>query len=78
MNFDEYHNGMFQVMDDRKFLYLTLLRDIYTQGIRLGQKYRMLTLAYNIFMFGLILSIIAFIITALLPSSSISIETIDY
>ena len=62
MNFEEYHNGMFQVMDDRHFLYLNLLRDNYTQGVRLGQKYRMLKVAYNIFMYGLILSIIAFVI----------------
>lgn len=64
MDFEQYNKGMFQVMDDRHFLYLTLLRDIYTQGIRLGQKYRMLTLAYNVFMYGLILSIIAFVIAA--------------
>ncbi|HVG40951.1 MAG TPA: Pycsar system effector family protein [Chitinophagaceae bacterium] len=66
MDFEHYNNGMFQVMDDRHFLYLTLLRDIYTQGIRLGEKYRMLTLAYNVFMYGLILSIIAFVIAGII------------
>lgn len=64
MDFESYTKGMFQVMDDRQFLYLNLLRDIYTQGIRLGQKYKMLTLAYNVFMYGLILSIIVFVIAA--------------
>jgi predicted metal-dependent HD superfamily phosphohydrolase len=64
MDFEHYSKGMFQVMDDKHFLYLTLLRDIYTQGIRLGQKYKMLTLAYNVFMYGLILSILVFVIAA--------------
>lgn len=65
MNFEQYNEGMFQVMDDRHFLYLNLLRDNYTQGVRLGQKYRMLKMAYNIFMYGLILSTIAFVIAFL-------------
>ncbi|MEO6070572.1 MAG: Pycsar system effector family protein [Chitinophagaceae bacterium] len=69
MKFEEYEEGMFQIMDDRHFLYLTLLRDIYTQGVRLGQKYRMLTLAYNTFMYGLVISIIAFVIAGIWPHS---------
>ena len=78
MSFEEYYNGMFAVMDDRHFLYLSLLRDIYTQGLRLSQKYRMLTLAYNIFMFGLILSILAFIITSIIHSPVKTMDIIDY
>ncbi|MFN2438433.1 MAG: Pycsar system effector family protein [Chitinophagaceae bacterium] len=33
MHFDQYTKGMLQVMDDRHFLYLNLLRDNYTQGV---------------------------------------------
>lgn len=62
MNFEDYSNGMFRIMEDRYFLHLTLLRDLYGQGIVLGRKYRMLTFAYNIFMFGLILSVLAFFV----------------
>lgn len=61
MSFEEYSNGMFRIMDDKFFLHLTLLRDIYSQGLVLGRKYRMLTVAYNVFMFGLILSVLTFI-----------------
>lgn len=62
MNFEDYSSGMFEVMNDREFLYLSLLRDIYCQGVVLGRKYRMLKAAYYVFMFGLIVSVIAFLI----------------
>ena len=78
MNFEEYYNGMLQVMDDRKFLYLSLLRDSYTQGVRLGQKYKMLKTAYNIFMYGLILAIVVFVIAYIISVSTNSPTTIDY
>ena len=64
MNFEEYCEGMFKVMDDKYFLYLSLLRDVYQQGVILGKKYRMLKIAYNIFMYGLIVSVLAFFIAA--------------
>lgn len=64
MNFPEYSEGMFQIMDDRKYLHTTLLRDIYHQGVVLGRKYRMLKIAYNVFMYGLIISVLAFFVVS--------------
>jgi hypothetical protein len=52
-------------MDDRDFLYGSLIRDVYFQGIALGNKYRWLRLSYNVFMYGLIISVLAFMIAAL-------------
>jgi predicted metal-dependent HD superfamily phosphohydrolase len=57
----DYTIGMMKVMDDRDFLYHTLIRDVYGQGVVLGKKYQFLRVAYNIFMYGLILSVLAFI-----------------
>jgi len=57
----DYTAGMMKVMDDRDFLYHTLIRDVYGQGVVLGKKYQFLRIAYNIFMYGLILSVLAFI-----------------
>jgi hypothetical protein len=65
MSLPEYANGMLQMMDDRDFLYGSLIRDVYFQGIALGKKYRWLRLSYNVFMYGLILSVLAFLIAAL-------------
>lgn len=64
MNFDEYYQGMEQVMNDHLFLKQSLLRDIYGQGVVLGRKYRMLKWSYTIFMFGLILSVVSFFVVA--------------
>lgn len=64
MGFDDYYKSMLQVMSDRQVLYLNLLRNLYEQGVVLGRKYKMLKVAYNIFMFGLILSVIAFLIAS--------------
>ncbi|MCR8561152.1 phosphohydrolase [Mucilaginibacter sp. BJC16-A38] len=61
---DEYNYGMQKMMIDKDFLYGSLIRDVYAQGVVLGRKYRLLRIAYNIFMFGLIVSVIAFIIAA--------------
>ncbi len=68
MSLDSYAQGMQRVMNDRDFLYGTLIRDIYAQGVVLGKKYKLLRLAYNIFMFGLIVSVIAFIVAALMEN----------
>lgn len=61
---EEYNYGMQKMMIDKDFLYGSLIRDVYAQGVVLGRKYRLLRIAYNIFMFGLIVSVIAFIIAA--------------
>lgn len=61
MSLGDYNEGMKSIMEDRDLLYTTLIQDIYSQGVVLGRKYRLLRLAYNIFMHGLIVSVLAFI-----------------
>jgi len=61
---DDYNYGMQKMMLDKDFLYGSLIRDVYAQGVVLGRKYRLLRIAYNIFMFGLIVAVIAFVIAA--------------
>lgn len=62
MGLDDYNYGMLKMMDDKEFLYGSLIKDLYSQGVVLGKKYRLLRIAYSVFMFGLIVSVIAFII----------------
>lgn len=66
MSLQDYAGGMMQMMEDREFLYGSLIRDVYSQGVVLGRKYRMLRLAYNIFMYGLIVSVVAFVVASLM------------
>ena len=63
-NLEDYNYGMQKMMEDKEFLYGSLIRDVYAQGVVLGKKYRLLRIAYNIFMFGLIASVIAFIVAS--------------
>ena len=62
MSLKDYSEGMQQVMDDSDFLYNSLIRDVYFQGVALGKKYRLLRLSYNVFMFGLVISVLAFVL----------------
>lgn len=66
MPLDEYTYGMVKMMEDKDFLYGSLIKDVYSQGVVLGKKYKLLRIAYNIFMFGLIASVFAFIIAVIL------------
>jgi len=66
MKLEDYAYGMEKVMADRDFLYGMLTKDVYSQGVVLGRKYRFLRLSYNIFMFGLIASVLAFLISIIL------------
>ncbi|TWR25508.1 phosphohydrolase [Mucilaginibacter achroorhodeus] len=66
MSLDNYRTGMRKVMDDTEYLYDSLITDIYAQGVVLGHKYRLLRYSYNIFMFGLVGSVLAFVLTAVL------------
>jgi predicted metal-dependent HD superfamily phosphohydrolase len=62
MPVEDYEWGMKELMDDREYLYNNLIRDIYYLGVVLGKKYRYLKYAYNIFMYGLIISVVGYII----------------
>lgn len=65
MKLPDYDSGMRAVMEDRDYLYGTLIKDVYSQGVVLGRKFKLLRQAYSIFMYGLIISVIAFIIVVM-------------
>lgn len=65
MKLEDYAAGMGEVMNDRDYLYGTLIKDVYSQGVVLGRKYKLLRISYNIFMFGLIFSVLAFVIASI-------------
>lgn len=64
MALPDYVDGMQKMMEDRDFLYGSLIRDLYSQGVVLGRKYRLLRVAYNVFMFGIVASVLAFVIAS--------------
>lgn len=68
MGLDNYLWGMKEMMKDGEYLYNSLIKDIYFLGVVLGAKYRLLRISYTIFMFGLIISIILFVLAQIYPT----------
>ncbi len=62
MNLESFSWGMNELMNDKDYLYESMIKDYYFLGQVLGKKYLHLRMSYNIFMFGLIITIAAFII----------------
>lgn len=61
MPLDEYNWAMNEMMKDRKYLYDSMIKDLYYLGLVLHKKYKLLRVTYNIFMIGIIVSVAAFI-----------------
>ena len=62
MEFDDYNYAMRKVMTDSDFLYACLIKDLFWQGKVLGRKYNLLRKAYTFFLYGIIISVVAFAI----------------
>lgn len=62
----DYEWGMKEMMQDRDYLYGSLIRDLYFLGKVLAKKYRYLRYCYNIFMYGLVITLIAFVVAFLI------------
>lgn len=60
MEIDDFHWGMTEMIKDEDFLYSSMTRDLYWLGKVLAGKYRLLSICYNVFMYGLIASVVAF------------------
>ena len=65
MKLDEYEWAVKEMMSDYNYLYNSMIRDQHSLGRVISQKYKLLRIAYSIFMYGLILSTISFAIVVL-------------
>jgi len=65
MKLDDYHWGILEMIKDEDFLYSSMTRDLYFLGVVLAKKYRYLRYCYGIFMYGLIIAVLAFAIAFL-------------
>ncbi|MGB5286858.1 MAG: Pycsar system effector family protein [Ignavibacteriaceae bacterium] len=66
MTLNDFSWGMKEMMKDKEFLYDNMIMDFYYLGQVLGQKYQKLRICYTFFMYGLIISVIAFAIAFIL------------
>jgi len=62
MPYEEYQWAVNELLKDREYLYNSMTKDLYYLGLVLERKYRLLRITYNIFMVGIIVSVIAFVI----------------
>jgi predicted metal-dependent HD superfamily phosphohydrolase len=68
MTLDDYNWGMTELLGDKNYMNASMIKDQYFLGVVLAKKYRYLRIAYNIFMYGLIVAIVAFAISFMLPA----------
>ena len=60
MEMDEYEWAMKEMMSDTDYLYSSMIRDQYSLGKVISKKYKLLRVAYTVFMIGIILSSLLF------------------
>jgi predicted metal-dependent HD superfamily phosphohydrolase len=69
--FDEFKRVIKETIVDKDNLYDSLSKDIYHQGMILVKKFRHINLSYTVFVIGLILTILGFILSFLIHIHSI-------
>lgn len=60
MPYEEYQWAVNELLNDREYLLNSMTKDLYHLGVVLERKYRLLRITYNIFMLGIIVTVIAF------------------
>lgn len=66
MPLKDYEREMLQLLNDRNYLYLSIIRDIYYLGETLNKKNRLLRISLTIFMFGIMAAVVLFGATELM------------
>ncbi len=74
-SFEEYAWAMGRLLEDKDYLYGSMVKDIYFLGLVLKRKYTLIRWAYYVFMFGLIISVISFVLAITLhhPDSAVQV-----
>jgi len=62
MPLEDFQWGMGEMMNDKEYLYSSMVKDFYFLGQVLGRKYKYLRICYKIFMYGLIIAVLAYTI----------------
>ena len=68
LSLDNFQNGIRELMRQKEGLYTNMVTDVYYLGEVLSRKYNLLRTSYSVFMVGLILTVLSFIIVLLYKS----------
>ena len=63
MSLKEYEEAFAEMMDDRKLIYDNMSRDLYFLGKVLDKKFQYISWSYKIFVGGLVLAFLSFLVT---------------
>lgn len=70
MGLNDYNWAISEMLADKDYLYSSITKDNYFLGVVLARKYRYLRYAYNVFMYGLVISMVAFGIAIMIPEAT--------
>lgn len=73
---DDFSWGMKSMINDKEYLYSSMIKDFYYLGQVLGHKYRYLRICYNFFIYGVIVAAIIFVIAILFSKTPTTINPI--
>ncbi len=62
MPLTDYKNAMHQLMEDKDYIYDTMIKDLYFLGKVLHRKYKILRVTYTVFIIGIVTSVLSFFI----------------
>jgi hypothetical protein len=66
LEYDDYLKYIKEIMKDDDYLYSILIKNQYSLGKILSKKFRLVKIAYNVFMVGIIITVIVFILNYLI------------
>jgi len=69
MEYDDYLKALKDMIQDDEQLYSTLIQNQYSLGKILSKKFRLVKIAYNVFMVGIIITVVVFLLNFLLTKS---------
>ncbi len=65
MKYDDYEWAVEEMINNDAYLYSNMIKDQYDLGIVLARKYKLLRWSYNVFMIGLIVSVLSFLFSTI-------------
>ncbi len=63
MPYEQFEWAMHEILNNQTDVYESLMKDLYMLGVVLNRKYYLLRITYTIFMVGIVLSVLSFIVT---------------
>lgn len=65
MKYQDFEWGFLQMLNDKDYLYLSFIKDLFYQGVQLQKKFRFIRFSLNIFLLGIIITAILYLITTI-------------